>query len=67
MAQLFEYPHVKKKTKSVVITLKILGKLRSLVREKRTWKRRIIVQIKPNVNRGFPSTMSSAPIDSKRT
>lgn len=32
-----------------------------------TWKRRIIVQINPSVSRGFPSTMSWAPIFSKWT
>ena len=32
-----------------------------------TWNLRIMVQIKPRINRGFPSTMSSAPMDSRRT
>lgn len=31
------------------------------------WKRKIIVQIRPNIRRGLPSTMSSAPILSRRT
>lgn len=31
------------------------------------WKRKIMVQIKPRIKRGLPSTISSAPIDSRRT